>query len=73
MFFGTFHSGTLVESFQIDETRDRNDNAGSRYVGLHVAVDLQADWEVARCTTSVGLSLYIGHSLWHARRIHCDR
>ena len=61
--FLTFHSGTLVESFLIDERRDGNHNASSRYCGLNVVVNLHSDWDVTLCTTSVGKSLSAGHSL----------
>ena len=71
--FGTFPSGTLVEAFLIDETRDGNHNASSRYVGLHVAVNLHCDLDVTRCTASVGDSLSMGHSQLPFRRILCDR
>ena len=49
--FGTFHSGLLVESFQIDENRDRNHNASSRFVVLHVAVNMHCNLDATCCTT----------------------
>ena len=49
--FGTFHSGLLDESFQIDETRNRNHTASSRFVVLHVAVNMHCDLDVTCCTT----------------------